>query len=154
MLVVLPIDGVFSTQPDLKTATARRGSILLYEALSSQYDLIALGQGDIEFLRWWLRKERMPKCASLRGWTEENFFLYRDWKIHEVGNFLSAGWEIALYLDNDSYVVGQVAQLGVTAGRLTHPLNGPGFRDLTEAPRAWSDVASSVETTGGSDGNR
>ena len=146
MIVFIEIANTFSTGP-LKTAAGYRGARPLYEALRQGYQLVGLTQSPPEICRWWLRREHMSEWAQILHHDPDSWPDYSDWKVQQVRDHLADGWEIAFYLDNDWRALEQVHDLGVTTMRIDHAVVRPGWRDPeTTAPRAWADVASTVES--------
>jgi hypothetical protein len=155
VLIVVSVEHTLAQGDDLRTAPAHRSSRSMYEALSSQFQLIALSKAPIDITRWWLKKEHMPKWAQIEVWEEGSFFEYPDWKVHKVGNLLSAAWEIAYYVDSDPHALSRVLDLGVSVLRVDHARNLPGWQDPeSTAPRAWATLAVGSEPldTGGDHG--
>lgn len=146
MIVVVSIENTFAQGPDLKTAAAYRASRPFYEALKGAYQLVGLSTATEDIARWWLKREHMGEWAMLRLWTPDSPFSYLEWKVQEVREFLSAGWEVAFYIDSDWSPLMAVTRLGVSTLRVEHAHNVPGWRDPeTTAPRPWSEVAATVE---------
>jgi hypothetical protein len=147
VIAVISIENSLSQGPDLRSAAAYRASRPFYEALKGAYQLVGLTTATEEIARWWLKREHMAEWALLRYWNEATSpFDHLEWKVQEVREFLSSGWEISFYVDSDWSPLMKVLQLGVSTLRIEHSHVVPGWRDPeTTAPRPWSDIAATVE---------
>lgn len=157
MLAVVSIEQVLANGGDLRQIAAYRGARLLYDALASQYHLIGLSMASQEIATWWTKREHMPKWARIYAAdllaNDMTSMDYRDWKIMQVRTFLAEGWEIAFYMDSHHGPVQQVHELGVTTITFDHAMINPGWRDpALSAPRAWENLATTVDTGGTSHG--
>lgn len=150
MIVVVNVEGVLAHGNDLRTIASYRGAVVMYEALFSSYELIALTMADEAVARWWLKRERMPKWARVlsadvhgNGYNGAD---YREWQINQVRSFLAAGWEIAFYLDHPQGPHEAIHKMGVNTLVLDRTQIVPGWRNLeTAAPRAWDSLVDTVD---------
>jgi hypothetical protein len=159
MLGVVSIEHVLANGGDLRSIAAYRGANVLYDALAAQYHLIGFTMASEEIARWWLKRERMPRWARIMAAdllaNDMTSMEYRDWRIMQIRTFLAEGWEIAFYLDCKFGPIEQVHELGVTTITYEHATINPGWRDPALAsPRAWEDLASTVDIGGDSHGLR
>ena len=154
ILAVVSVEHVLANGGDLRSIASYRGAKVFYDALSSQYNMIALSAANDEIANWWLKRERMGKWARIyacgaidRGMTSME---WKQWKLDKVRGFLAEGWEIAFYIDKESAgPIRQVHELGVTTMDFNHSMVNPGWRDPdTTAPRAWEEVATTVDVGG------
>lgn len=140
MLCVIDIQAVLS-YGDLKSSPqARRGAKLLYEALRSQYQMVALSAVDPAITRWWLRSNFMNEWSLTKTWERDVWDDYIEWKQHEIAGFLASGWEIGVVIDSYPGLLVAVGRMGVMTMLVQHPAMGPGFSDPSRPLRAWDTV--------------
>jgi hypothetical protein len=161
MLAVVTVEHVLSNGGDLRTIASYRGAKVFYDALSSQYNMIAFSAASDEIANWWLKRERMGKWARVyaanaveSGMTSME---WQDWKYQHIRGFLAEGWEVAFYVDRSASgaPIERVHALGVTTFDFNHSLINPGWRDPeTDAPRPWEEVAVASDIGGDSHGLR
>jgi hypothetical protein len=150
MLAVINVEHVLAHGADLRSIASYRGAAVLYEALFSQYQCIALTMADESVARWWLKRERMPKwarieCADVVG-TNMLAEEYRDWQINHVRALLAAGWEVAFYVDWEHGPHEAIHHMGVNTLVMHRTAIVPGWRNLGEAaPRPWDSLVDTVD---------
>lgn len=140
MLCIIEIQATFAVG-DMKTGQARRGAKALYEALRSQYQLVAMSSQPEEITRWWLRSNHMADWSLVRCWDKEWSSVYTEWQEHLVADFLASGWEIGMFIDSYPGIIVPVQRMSVPTMQVSYPAHGPGFYDPDKAPRAWATVA-------------
>lgn len=141
-IACVAIEGVLAAGDDLRRAQPTKWGRALYEALATEFRMIAFTQADPEIAQWWLKQE------MLRGWaavmTQEPYLDYPAWKVKQIEEFLAEGWEVGLMLDVDAGVLEQVTELGVLTLTLSYPTTKVGFRHHETSPRPWADVSGTL----------
>lgn len=141
MLCIVEIQAVFAVD-DLTKGQARRGAKVLYEALRSQYQMVAMSSQTDEIVRWWLRSNHMGEGWSLiKCWDKDWSNVYTEWQEHIVADFLASGWEIGMFIDSYPGILVPVQRMHVPTMQVSHPAVGPGFFDPEKPPRPWATVA-------------
>jgi hypothetical protein len=142
MIAVIALEGVMASGTDLRRAQPTKWGRPLYEALATQFRMIAFTQADPEIAAWWLKQE------SLRGWaavmSQEPYLDYGAWKVRQIEDFLAEGWEVGLVLDVDAGVLERVTELGVLTMALSYPTTKVGFKQHESSPRPWADVSGTL----------
>lgn len=151
MLCIIEVQAVLALG-DLKNSQARRGAKVLYEALKSQYQMVAFSSQDPSILRMWMRDNHMADWSLIKTWDRDTWSTYTDWAQHEIAQFLAAGWEIGLYIDSYPGITVPVTRMGVPTMQAAYPAVGPGFSDPEKATRAWADVSTVGTNPGGDNG--
>ena len=141
MLCIVEIQATFAVG-DMKIGQARRGAKVLYEALRSQYQMVAMSSQPDEITRWWLRTNHMAEWSLIKTWDREIWGVYTEWQEHVVADFLASGWEIGMFIDSYDGVIGSVQRMHVPTMQVSYPEVGPGFYDPEKPPRSWATVAS------------
>jgi hypothetical protein len=138
-ICAIGIEEVLSAGWDLRKAPGQKWARALYDALHSQYRMIAFTQADPELVRWWMRRESLHDWAAML--TQEAYLDYPEWKVRQVEDFLAEGWEVGLVLDIDNYVLDGVCAMGVLTMQVAVPQHPPGWKVRDEAgPRPWVEV--------------
>jgi len=145
MIAIINVEHVLAHGADLRSIASYRGASLLYEAMASQYQVLAMTMANEEIARWWLKRERMPKWANIHAAdvlaTGMNGDDYNEWQVMQVRAILAAGWEIAFYVDSEFGAHQRVHKMGVNTLVIHRNQIIPGWRNLeTASPRAWDTV--------------
>jgi hypothetical protein len=140
MLCLIEIQATFAVG-DMATGQARRGARVLYEALKSQYQLVAMSSQTEDITKWWLRSNGMADWSLIRCWDKEWSHIYTEWQVHLVADFLASGWEIGMFIDSYDGIITPVQRMHVPTMMVSYPAHGPGFFDPEKPPRAWATVA-------------
>jgi hypothetical protein len=150
MLCVINVEHVLAHGGDLRSIASYRGASVFYEALASQYNLIAMTMASEEIARWWLKRERMPKWANIEaadllgtGMTAQE---YRHWQYDKIRSYLAATWEIAFYIDTKFGPIERIHNLGVNTMVMDRTQIIPGWQNPEgTAPRAWDSLVGTVD---------
>lgn len=140
-ICVVPIEGVLSIESDLRKAAPTKFARDLYEALRTRYRMIAFTLSDHDTADWWLRRELMPEWAGILtkpdGYTD-----YPHWRIVQINEFLSEGWDVGMALDINPHVTDKLNEMGVVTMLLSYPRNRVGWKEPAEAVRPWDEAVS------------
>lgn len=146
-ICVVPIEGVLANGDNLKTAQPTRWARLLYDALHTQYRMIALTVNPNEIARMWLQQEFLHDWAGVMTMPDAYFQSgplghnnYTEWKAKQVEEFLAEGWEVGMVIDIVPQALEQISRLGVMTMLLSYPANKVGWRDPDQELRAWTDI--------------
>lgn len=148
MLTIINVEHVLAHGGDLRSIASYRGATVFYEAIASQYQVIAFTMAEEEIAKWWLKRERMPRWARIVAadvvGNQMTAADYRDWQIMQVRATLAAGFEIAFYIDSEIGAHEKIHEMGVNTLIIHRNQIIPGWRNLEAAsPRAWDTVVSS-----------
>lgn len=145
MIAIINVEHVLAHGGDLRSIASYRGASLFYEAMASQYQVIAFSMADPDITLWWLKRERMPRWARImaadvlgNGMTTMD---YREWQIMQVRQILAASWEVAYFVDYAQGPHEKIHALGVTTMVVNRTQIIPGWQspDAT-TPRAWDSL--------------
>ena len=145
MIAIINVEHVLAHGADLRSIASYRGASLLYEAMASQYQVIAMTMANEEIARWWLKRERMPKWANIYAADAVEQRMtpgdYHEWQVMQIRAILAAGWEIAFYIDSELGAHERIHKMGVNTLVIHRNQIIPGWRNLeTASPRAWDTV--------------
>lgn len=145
MIAVVNVEHVLAHGDDLRSIASYRGASLLYDALATEYQLIALTKADEDIAKWWLKRERMPRWAKITAADVLGNHMspadYYEWQIMQIRAILAAGWEIAFYIDSDFGPHREILKMGVNTMVMNRTQIVPGWRNLeTASPRAWDTL--------------
>lgn len=145
MIAIINVEHVLAHGGDLRSIASYRGASVLYEALASQYQVLAFTMANEEIARWWLKRERMPRWANVYAADAIEQQMtpgdYHEWQVMQVRAILAAGWEIAFYIDSELGAHERIHKMGVNTLVIHRNQIIPGWRNLeTAAPRAWDTV--------------
>lgn len=140
---MIAVEGVLAADIDIRRAAPTKWAKLLYDGIRTQYRTIALTRADEALARWWLNRE------GLAGWSSvlcnNGVLEHTQWKIDQVREFLSNGWEIGFYLDSDRETCTMVQSLGVVTLCVGMPVHPPGWRADDTQFRPWTAVVDTLD---------
>lgn len=145
MIAIINVEHVLAHGDDLRSIASYRGASVLYEAMASQYQVLAFTMADEEIAQWWLKRERMPRWARVVAADVIGNKMtgpdYQDWQIMQVRATLAAGWEVAFYVDHEYGAHETIHKMGVNTLVMRRTQIIPGWRNLeTAAPRSWDTL--------------
>jgi hypothetical protein len=143
LICVVSVEGVLAQQPNLGEAQPTRWARPLYDSLHTQYRMIAFTSNPLELAEFWLRREMLRDWAGVMTMPDA-YINYSEWKVKQVEEFLSEGWEVGMMIDTNEHVLERISLLGVMTMLLSYPTNRVGWRDTTPEIRAWTDVVSDL----------
>jgi hypothetical protein len=144
MINLVTIEGVLAKGDDLRTAQPHKFARVFYEQMRLGTSLILMSKAPEEIATWWLKREHMPEWARLLCWNQG--LTWDAWRLDQVRQTLSDGWEVLGFVDSEPSVVEQARMLGVPGILVSYPDTAPGWKDQTQAPRPWGDVVSTLDT--------
>lgn len=142
MICVITVEGVLSQGIDLKNSQPTKWARLLYDSLHTQYRMVAFTSNDNEVAKWWLQREMLKDWAAVMT-QEDAIVRYEDWKLRQLEDFLSEGWEVGMIIDSDPVVIARAGEMGIMGMQVSYPIYRPGFRPPEEAPRPWANIVDS-----------
>ena len=145
VVAIFSIEETLANGEDLKTAQPRKQAKALYAAMRSQHHTVALTQATQEIARWWLKREHLNDWSMVLCWPHAALD-WNAWRLDQVREFLSEGWEVFAYIDVPGPTIASVADLGVLTMTLTYPSMAVGWKEVA-TPRAWSNVVSTMDDT-------
>ena len=147
-IAVITIEGVLARGDDLRNAQPTKQAAQLFAGLRSQSNVAAFTRADPEIANWWLKREHFNDWAMVQAYPSTSAFTYEGWRLDQLRSFLAEGWEIFAFIDRSPDLVEEAVKLGVTGICVSYPHTQPGWKEVA-APRAWSDVAATVDTAPG-----
>ena len=144
MIIFISVEDVLSRGEDLKTAQPTKWAKVLYDGMRLQHNTVALTRADYDIARWWLKREHFNDWSRILTWN--TVIPWNQWKIDQVRETLAEGWEVFAYVDSAAGTVAEVTRMGVAGVCVSYPTIATGWKEVA-APRAWSDVVSTMEGT-------
>ena len=144
MITVISIENVLARGEDLKTAQPTKQAKQLYDGLRSQNHTVGFTQATDEIANWWLKREHLGPWARVLSYPPTTALTWDQWRVDQIREILSEGWEVFAYVDTQVEVLDEVRALGVTTIGVAYPHTAPGWKEVA-APRAWADIATTVD---------
>ena len=145
-MVIITIEGVLATSDDLKTAAPTKWGKALYAGLRSQHHVIGLTKADSDIAKMWTKREHFGDWSRIITYNSP-IMTWQQWRVDQVREILSEGWEVFFYVDSDVEVLNEVGQLGVCTLAVSYPRMPVGWKEVA-APRSWSNVVATMDNTG------
>ena len=144
MITIISIENVLARGEDLKTAQPTKQAKALYDGLRTQNHTLGLTRATTDIAEWWLKREHLNQWARVLSYPPTSAFTWDQWRIDQIREILSEGWEVFAYVDTNGYVIDEVREMGVATILVGYPHMPPGWREVA-APRAWEEIATTVD---------
>lgn len=140
VVALITVENVLAAGDDLKTALPLKWGKPLYEGVRASFHTVAMTRSTEDIARWWLGREGLGSWSAVLS-SASSAMSYEDWRVDQIREFLSNGWDIGFVLDYDTSVIQRIRELGVLTLTLGPPDHHPGWKDNAQVFKPWSDVS-------------
>lgn len=145
--VVMTVEGVLSTGPDLASLPQEQG-LILFEALKAGYQITLVTAHERALAEQFLVRNGIKGYASIRFFHDTGLGLEpAAWKAHVVREMQLAMRPVSWFIDSDPVAIQMVFLEGVPTMLLSHPRYiRPDFRpDAKREVRPWGSLVDTLD---------
>jgi hypothetical protein len=145
-MALVTVEGVLTKSDDLRSAMPTKWAKALYDGLRSQANIVVLTRADTSVAQWWLKREHLNGWSGIHVYPLGSNTTWEHWRLDKLRGFLAEGWEVFAFVDGSLDLIEAARDMGVMGIYIAYPSMPPGWQETT-APRAWTDIVATVEST-------